>query len=216
MRTLRLTRRPIVIVSPETEAQIRASATVGRKLAREVVVHIVVEQARAGSAVLWMRVDHADAQFVVREAELSSQNVSGIELYNPASFVEVTDTRLKHLHKSYVEAPRSGPVAESEKAAPFSVRITPEDKRLQSAPITCRDSEDTGFTGIDRFERHGLVVGTVEPAQDFVEIRVQPMFVLVPRCSPAAVVRMVAHKLPAKAIGDHDALRGACDPTEQR
>jgi len=55
----------------------------------------------------------------------------------------------------------------------------------------------------------------VNPAEDFVEVSVQSMFVLVPRWRATAIVRMIADELPLPSIRGNNTL-GSTSHTAQK
>src|SRR5260370_39660660 len=56
----------------------------------------------------------------------------------------------------------------------------------------------------------------MNPAKDFVKVGVQSVLVLVPGRSAAAIVRMIAHRLPAPPVRHNEALWRTGDATQKR
>src|SRR5712691_1618153 len=113
-----------IFVSRHSQADIWPPASVHRKFASEVVIHIIVKRTSECAAGLRMRMNHADSQFTFVERELGSQNVLRIKLYNGAVPLQIAWSRLDRIDKCNVKSPWCNPITEAKKSTPLAVGIS--------------------------------------------------------------------------------------------
>lgn len=148
--------------------------------------------------------NHSNPKLHIRQHQLRAQDIASAELNDAAVPLEFTRLRFDCINEADVNSPIRDPVTESEETAPLAVWIPLEQERLQFLPVGCRDPKQTRFGVSCGLHGCDSVVGTVNPAQDFVEVSMKPVLVFVPRRRPAAIVRMITHQMPASlGCGDN-------------
>jgi len=183
------------------QTHVRSATPVVCKLVCKVAVHVVIKGTCEGAATLWVGVNHADAKLRLGHCELSAQDISRVKFDDAALAFQFAVLRLNRVNKGNMESPGRYPVAEAKEGSPLAVRISPEQQCLELFTVARRDSKQANSHDGES------IVGAMNPAEDFIYVRVKPVLVFVPGRGAAAIMGMVAHKLPSSAVtGDHDTL----------